>query len=50
MNALSTLVEAVVERPEAEGRTLALLVMKDGATEIEWYGTSPTTLLLVANK
>ncbi|MEL0194984.1 MAG: serine hydrolase, partial [Acidimicrobiaceae bacterium] len=44
MNALSTLVEAVVERPEAEGRTLALLVMKDGATEIEWYGTSPTTL------
>ena len=44
VNALSTLVEAVVERPEAEGRTLALLVMKDGATEIEWYGTSPTTL------
>ena len=44
MNVLSTLVEAVVERPEAEGRTLALLVMKDGATEIEWYGTSPTTL------
>ena len=44
MNALSTLVEAVVERPETEGRTLALLVMKDGAIEIEWYGTSPTTL------
>ena len=43
MNALSNLVEAVVERPETEGRTLALLAMKDGATEIEWYGLSPTT-------
>jgi CubicO group peptidase (beta-lactamase class C family) len=44
LNALSTLVEAVVERPETEGRTLALHVMKDGAAEIEWYGTSPKTL------
>lgn len=43
MNPLSNLVEAVVERPETEGRTLAFLMLKDGEPVVEWYGTSPMT-------
>ena len=44
MSGFEALVNPVVERPESEGRTLALLVLKDGETIVEWYGTSPDTV------
>lgn len=43
MGNFKSLVNAVVDRPESEGRTLALLVMKDGEVAAEWYGSSPGT-------
>jgi len=43
MGNFKSLVNAVVDRPESEGRTLALLVMKDGDVAAEWYGSSPGT-------
>ena len=44
MSGFEALVNSVVERPESQGRTLALLVLKDGETIVEWYGTSPDTV------
>ena len=43
MGTVQSLVDALVERPESEGRTLALIVMKDGEVIAERYGSSPDT-------
>ena len=43
MDTVQSLVDALVERPESEGRTLALIVMKDGEVIAERYGSSPDT-------
>ena len=43
MGTVQSLVDALVERPESEGRTLALIVMKEGRIVAERYGSSPDT-------